>query len=206
MDYTTHFITARHYDDLASAMSSIPLADRQWHPIVHLGAGGESSAHLTVHGFPLVTIDIQPCTTTHFRDVHPALRTSYDADTPEGFWAVVDRALAVPGFRRRDVAAYLFDPCCITRTQLNRVNSVDGEPKNRADCGVPHPGQKGLEARTRGAIDEMIIVALDDEVGRSRAHMRRTDTPVRCVQCTAPAIALLATVMATAPAHVAAAP
>ena len=173
MDYTTHFITARHYDDLASAMSSIPLADRQWHPVVHLGAGGESSAHLTVHGFPLVTIDIEECTATHFRDVHPTLCTSYDADTPEGFWAVVDRALAIPGFRRQDVAAYLFDPCCVTRTQLNRVNSVDGEPKNRADCGVPHPGQKGLEARTRDVVDEMIIVALDDEVGRSRAHVRR---------------------------------
>ena len=206
MDYTTHFITARHYDDLASAMSGIPLADRQWHPIVHLGAGGESSAHLTVHGFPLVTIDIEECTETHFRNVHPTLCTSYDADTPEGFWAVVDRALAVPGFRRQDVAAYLFDPCCVTRTQLNRVNSTDGEPKNRADCGVPHPGQKGLDARTRDVIDEMIIVALDDEVGRSRAQAHRNTAPIRCVPCTAPATALLAAVVATAPAHAAASP
>ena len=206
MNYTTHFTTARHYDDLASAMSSIPLVDRQWHPIVHLGAGGESSAHLTVHGSPLVTIDIEPCTQTHFRDVPPTLCESYDADTPEGFWAVVDRALAVPWFRRNGVVAYLFDPCCITRTQLNRVNSVDGEPKNRADCGVPHPGEKGDEARTRDATDEMIIAALDDEVGRNRSDARRTDAPVRCVQCATPTAALLATVMATAPVHAAAAP
>ena len=128
------------------------------------------------------------------------------ADTPEGFWAVVDRALAIPGFRRNDAVAYLFDPCCVTRTQLNRVSSVDGEPKNRADCGVPHPGGKGDEARTRDATDEMIIVALDDEVGRNRSDARRTDAPVRCVQCATPAAALLATVMATAPVHTAAAP
>ena len=108
------------YDaELFHLLLEIPPDQRHRYAIVHMGSGSQSSTHISCHGFVVLTVDKEPTTNTKFRSVSPTLNIDYDSRPIMGIVAIV---AAKAGFHVDAVVGILFNPCCITRTTMTRMN------------------------------------------------------------------------------------
>ena len=125
-----HSVPPALYDaELFHLLLEIPPDQRHHYAIVHMGSGSQSSMHISCHGFVVLTVDKEPTTTTKFRSVSPTLRIDYDS---RPIMDIVALVAAKAGFHVDAVVGILFDPCCITRTTMTRMNRChrysDGQP------------------------------------------------------------------------------
>ena len=114
--------------------------------------------HISCHGFVVLTVDKEPSTNTKFRSVSPTLNIDYDSRPIMGVVALV---AAKVGLHVDAVVGILFDPCCITRTTMTRMNH-----NHRYSDGQPF----SAPAYTRDVFDTVHILHFDFAVGQRLAR------------------------------------
>ena len=157
-----HSVPPALYDaELYHLLLEIPPDQRHHYAIVHMGSGSQSSMHISCHGFVVLTVDKEPTTNTKFRSVSPTLNIDYDSRPIMGIVALV---AAKAGFHVGAVVGILFDPCCITRTTMTRMNH-----NHRYSDGQPF----SAPAYTRDVFDTAHILHFDYAVGQRLARTAR---------------------------------
>ena len=102
---------------------------------------------------------MEPTTNTKSRSVSPTLCINYDSRPIMGI--IVALVAAKAGFHVGAVVGILFDPCCITRTTMTRMNRVHRNPD-----GQPF----SAPAYTRDVFDTAHILHFDYAVGQRLAR------------------------------------